>query len=135
MKHGCFFVALLLFSSYLANADPAYPACFSNEAKLKAWIEKTITDAPPPGYKVSMMHHLTPHYANNDKVGEIWIVSAVVEVTSESDGSVDHEMCFCVFHADTLESELKVAFKIPDNKLQEYLDIKPDPTPKGDKQI
>jgi hypothetical protein len=134
MKHGCLLIILFLFTQ-LVKADPAYPACFNTEAKLKAWIEKTITDAPPPGYTVVMMHHLTPHYANNNKVGEIWVVSAVVKVTSDADGSIDHEMCFCVFHADTLESELKVAFKIPENKLQEYLNIKPDPTPIGDKQI
>lgn len=134
MKQGCYLLVVFLFSAFFVLADPPYPECFSTEAKLKSWIEQVITDAPPVGYKVSMLHHLTPHYAKNDKVGEIWVVTAVVEVSGNNQPT-DHEMCFVVYHAETGESELKVAFKIPENKLQEYLNIKPEPTPIGDTEI
>ena len=105
----------------MAFADPALPECISNEKALKHWVEETIYDSPPVGGIVEMLKHWPPHYAKNDRVGEIWIVPAFIKVTV-ADGTFDHEMAFIAYHCDTKETTIEVLFGVKEDAVEKYLE-------------
>lgn len=105
----------------MAFADPPLPECINSEKAIKHWVEETIYDSPPAGGIVEMLKHWPPHYANNDKVGEIWIVPALVKVTV-ADGTFDHEMAFIAYHVDTGKTSIEVLFGVKEDAVQKYLD-------------
>lgn len=104
----------------LAKADPALPAAICDEPALKEWVESTIVDLPPEGGLVEMIKHWPPHYSKNDRVGEIWIVPALVKVTAP-DHSFDHDMAFVVWHVDTGKTTVEVMFPVPEDQVPKYL--------------
>ncbi len=95
------------------------PECLGDYAAIKTWVEKTVHDAPPVGGAITMMKHWPIKYADNDRVGEIWIVPALVSV--DLDGTTDHEMVFLVYHCETKKGEVYIAFNVRDEDLQKYL--------------
>src|SRR5438132_7981130 len=103
-----------------ASVSPP-PLPWHDENSIRLWVEQTVTEAPPQGGNVTMIKHWPPHYAKNDKVGEIWIVTAICKVIIDKD-TQDHELNFCVFHVDTGKSDIAVSMRIPEEKLQEYMD-------------
>jgi hypothetical protein len=109
-----------LFSAQIYDVEPSLPAVIETEANLKAWVEKAVHDCPPVGGEVTMIKHWPPHYAKNDKVGEIWVVPSVVKVKTE-DGKFDHEMAFVVYRVDTNDTKVSVLFKIQEEDLEKYL--------------
>ena len=100
------------------SADPVPP--WHDEDAIKAWIISTVQEAPPVGGTVTVLKHWKPHYAKNDKIGEIWVVPALCNVEMSADNK-DHEMQFCVFHVDTGKSEVMISFGVPDSELGKYL--------------
>jgi hypothetical protein len=107
----------------IVKLDPARPDLICNEKAIKYWVEQLVHDAPPVGGLVTMLKHWEPHYAKNDKVGELWIITSVVEVQMP-DGTGDHELIFAVYHVDTQKSEIAIAMGIPENQLSKYLEVK-----------
>jgi hypothetical protein len=100
------------------SQDPVPP--WRDEDAIKAWIVLTVEAAPPAGGTITVLKHWKPHYAKNDKIGEIWIVPSLCNVEMSADNK-DHEMQFCVFHVDTGKSEVMVSWGVPDGELPKYL--------------
>jgi hypothetical protein len=105
-----------------STADPSPPPSpWKDEAAIRLWVEQTVTETPPAGGIVTMEKHWPLHYAKNEKVGEIWIVPALVKVVMSKE-EWDHEMVFCVFHVDTGVSDVEVDFQVPEDKVDKYRD-------------
>ena len=66
-----------------------------------------------------MLKHWPPKYADNQRVGKIWILPAVVAI--EMRGHREHEMVFLVYHVENQQGEIRVAWGIPDKALPLYL--------------
>lgn len=113
-------LAVAVHAATVVEITPPLPACICDEKAIKGWIERTVHDAPPVGGLITMLKHWPPHYTNNDRVGEIWIITAVNEV-SMGDGREDHELDFCVYHVDTGKSTVEVSMGIPPESLSDYL--------------
>ncbi len=117
-------ISILIVSygeTIIAIGNVTLPTCINSELSIKVWVEEAVRNCPPEGGDVTMIKHWTPHHAKNDKVVEIWIVPAVVEVVMD-DGNKDHEMAFVVYHVDTGKTTVDVLMGIPDDQLQKYLD-------------
>jgi hypothetical protein len=97
------------------------PMPWRSEAAIKAWVEQTVTEAPPEGGVVTMLTHWAPKYYSKEisKIGEVWIVPGLDKVVIN--GKTEYEQDFCVFHVDTGESTLEVALKISESELKKYL--------------
>jgi hypothetical protein len=114
---GLMVIAASTFGAEIVDVPPTF---LSTEKDIKSWVERTIHDAPPIGGLVTMIKHWPLKYFDNDRVGKIWIVPALVLLQAE-DGTSDHEQDFCVFHVDTGKSTLEVSIPVPDENLPEYL--------------
>lgn len=120
MKTILVFITVMLgVAANAAEVMVSPPKCLGDDASIKTWVEKTVHDSPPVGGTITMMKHWPLKYADNDKVGEIWIVSALVSV--DLDGTTDHEMVFLIYHCETQKGEIYIAFGVPDEDLQKYL--------------
>src|SRR5262249_20171231 len=94
------------------------PPFLANEDSLKKWIEDTVAAALTGG-SITMLKHWPPKYAENEKVGKIWIVPAVVDV--EMGAKREHEIVFLVYHVESQNGEIEVAWAIPDKTLPRYI--------------
>jgi hypothetical protein len=113
------YTGVALFAADIADIDPPVPDLIGTEALIKSWTEKAVFDCPPPGGIVTMVKHWTPHYAKNDKVGEIWIIPALMKI--EQSSGFDHEMAFVVYHVDTKATDVEVLFAVPEIEVPKYL--------------
>ena len=109
---------LLISPTPSPGVNPSSP--WRDEDAIRAWIVLTVQYAPPVGGKITVLKHWPPHYAKNDKVGELWVVPALVDVEMSANQK-DKEMDFCVFHVDTAISEVEVSFQVPESEIQKYL--------------
>ena len=115
-------ILLLCLWCWTAFADPPPPECIQNESSLKAWVEKTIHDAPPAGGTIEMLKHWSPKYAKNEHwPGGIWIVPAFIKVGLDN-GTFDHEMAFLAFHCDTDKTSIEVLFGVKEEAVQKYME-------------
>lgn len=136
----CFRVSFFFIWAWLLSAiangatmvqvDPPLPSAINTEPLLKNWVETTIHDTPPVGGAIEMIKHWPPKYANNNRVGEIWIVPAVVKVVMD-DGTFDHEMAFLAYHVDTDKTTIEVLYGIPPTELPKYLKASTNVNEKG----
>lgn len=108
----------------MVQVDPTLPTALNTEASIKAWVEDAVRSLPPEGGDIAMIKHWPPHHAKNEKVGEIWIVPALVHVVMDN-GHIDNEMAFVAYHVDTGETTVELLYGIPDEQLPKYLEAKP----------
>jgi hypothetical protein len=102
------------------NAAKKAVPFLADEDALKQWVENTVRDAPPAGGSVTMLKHWPPKYADNDRVGKIWVVPALVDVDMGG-GNKGHELAFLVYHMETKKAEMQVAMPISSEDLPKYL--------------
>ncbi len=114
-----FITVILACTAFGAEVVTLPPECLGDYASIKTWVEKTVHDAPPVGGDVQMLKHWPLKYAHNEKVGEIWIVPALISL--DLDGKKDHEMVFLVYHCETQKGEIYIVFRVREEDLPKYL--------------
>lgn len=122
MKHFLWLILIWAFQQTAVAVEPStVPACLTYPTDESAWIIKTVHDTPPVGGYIKVLVCKPPRYVENDKVGRIYIIDAVVSVASEK-GDIENDVMFLVYDVNTEKGDIRVAFKVDDEHLQEWID-------------